>query len=139
VATLRLDPKLLYSVELAARQQRRTVSSYLEWAAQQSLDRIRLTDSTGSWPRSMADEIEQLWDADEIERFVKLASRHPELLKHDEQMVWDRIKDDPYVWPRRGGEQLVANLNTGRLRAHWDRLVLGAASGGTGGSLLKNT
>jgi hypothetical protein len=138
VATLRLDPKLLYSVELAARKQRRTISSYLEWAAERSLDQIRLTDSTGS-SHSIADEIGQLWDVDEVQRFVNLASRHPELLTHDEQMVWERIKDDPYVWPRRGGEQPLANLNIRKLRALWDRFVVAAANTEKGRSLLPDT
>ena len=30
--TIRLDPKLRYLTELAARKQRRTVSSFIEWA-----------------------------------------------------------------------------------------------------------
>ena len=102
VATLRLDPKLRYLLELAARKQRRTMSSYLEWAAEQSLDRIRLTDFSGS--PSIADETEQLWDVDEAERFVKLASRHPELLNHHEQMLWKLIRENQYVWPRSGEE-----------------------------------
>jgi hypothetical protein len=122
VATLRLDPKLRYFIELAARKQRRTISSYLEWAAEQSLDRIRLTDSAGS-PSSIADETEQLWDVDEAERFVKLASRHPELLNHHEQMLWKLIQQNQYVWPRYGDEQPLANLNIGRLRTHWDQFI----------------
>jgi hypothetical protein len=122
VATLRLDPRLRYFIELAARKQRRTVSSYLEWAAEESLDRIRLTDSEGS-PHSMADEMGQLWDVDKVERFVRLAFRHPDLLDHHQQMLWKLIKENQYVWPRQRGEQPVANLNVERLRALWDRFV----------------
>ncbi len=134
VATLRLDPKLRYFIELAARKQRRTISSYLEWAAEQSLDRIRLTDSAGS-ASSLADETEQLWDVDEIERFVKLASRYPELLNHHEQMLWKLIREDPHLWRRSGEEQLLGNLNIGRLRTDWDRYVA-VAQGKVGKSLL---
>ena len=37
VVTVRLDPKLKYVAELAARRQRRTLSSYIEWAIEDSL------------------------------------------------------------------------------------------------------
>lgn len=134
VATLRLDPKLRYFIELAARKQRRTISSYLEWAAEQSLDLIRLTDSAGS-SSSLAYEVEQLWDVDKVERFVKLASNHPDLLNHREQMLWKLIRQNQYVWPRHGGEQPLANLNIGKLRAHWDQFVA-VASGKAGKSVL---
>jgi hypothetical protein len=122
VATLRLDPKLRYFLELAARKQRRTISSYLEWAAEQSLDRIRLTDSGGS-SSSLTDEVEQLWNVDKVARFVKLASRHSDLLNHHEQMLWKLIQQNQYVWPRYGDEQPLANLNIGRLGMHWDKFV----------------
>jgi hypothetical protein len=122
VATLRLDPKLRYFVELAARKQRRTISSYLEWIVEQSLSQIRLTDLAGS-PPSIADEAEQLWDVDKAQRFVKLAFGHPELLTHDEQTLWKLIRENHYVWSRRGEEQSLANMNVGRLRTYWDRFV----------------
>jgi predicted HicB family RNase H-like nuclease len=37
VVTVRLEPKLKYLAELAARKQRRSLSSYVEWAIKQSL------------------------------------------------------------------------------------------------------
>ena len=121
-------------LELAARKQRRTISSYLEWAAEQSLSQIRLTDFAGS-PSSIADEAEQLWDVDKVERFVKLASSHPELLNHDEQTLWKLIRENQYVWSRPGEERLLANMNIGRLSTHWDRFVA-VARGKAGKSLL---
>jgi hypothetical protein len=133
-ATLRLDQRLLYSIELAARKQRRTISSYLEWAAEQSLDRIRLAESGGP-SHSIADEMSELWAVDEVERFVKLASRHPDLLNHHEQILWRLIRESQYVWPRTGDEQAFANLNIGKLRAHWDQFVA-VANGETTNSVL---
>ena len=37
VVTVRLDPKLKYLAELAARKHRRPLSSFIEWAVEQSL------------------------------------------------------------------------------------------------------
>ncbi|MDR2330278.1 MAG: hypothetical protein LBE58_11805, partial [Comamonas sp.] len=75
--TVRLDPKLRYLAELAARRQRRTVSSYVEWAIEDSLKHISLNvNSSGV----LAEEAEALWDVDEADRFARLALRHPDLL-----------------------------------------------------------
>ncbi len=122
VAHLRLDPKLEYFVKLAARKQRRTISSYLEWAAEQCLDRIMLTEK-----QSIADEMSELWDVGKIERYVKLASRHPDLLDHEEQLLWRLIRENQYVWPRFRNEQPLESLNIPRLRTCWDRFVAVAA------------
>jgi hypothetical protein len=122
IATLRLDPKLRYFIDLAARTQRRTVSSYLEWAAEQSLGRIPLTGANGR-SQSMADEMDQLWDVDDAERFVKLASRYPNLLNHEEQVLWRLIRENQSVWPRSSDEQSLGERGMERLRMHWDRFV----------------
>ena len=44
VVTVRLDPKLKYLAELAARKHRRPLSSYIEWAVEQSLSRVWLDE-----------------------------------------------------------------------------------------------
>jgi predicted HicB family RNase H-like nuclease len=38
VVTVRVDPKLKYLAELAARKQRRSLSRYVEWVIRQSLN-----------------------------------------------------------------------------------------------------
>jgi len=42
--TIRLDPKLRYLTELAARQQRRTLSSFIEWAIDSALKDVVLRE-----------------------------------------------------------------------------------------------
>ena len=42
--TIRLDPKLRYLTELAARKHRRTVSSFIEWAIESMLDKVVLRE-----------------------------------------------------------------------------------------------
>ena len=92
--TVRLDPRLLYLAELAARSHRRTLSSYIEWVIAGSLDcqMVRPTGAAPSIPeQSIANEAEYLWDVDEADRFAKLARRYPHLMSHDEQVRWKLI------------------------------------------------
>ena len=88
--TVRLDPKLRYLAELAARKQRRTLSSYIEWAVEQSLKEVKLHEGSGyngDETITVADEAATLWDVDESERFIKLAIGYPALLPHEEQQL----------------------------------------------------
>jgi hypothetical protein len=114
-ATLRVDDKLLYLIELAARKQKWTVSSYLEWAAERCLKEVLLTTSEGTL-RSIADESDELWHSNKIERFVKLASRHPELLNYHEETRWKLIRDCQFLWSH-------SELNISLLRSWWDQIV----------------
>jgi hypothetical protein len=126
IVTVRLDPRLRYLADLAARKKRRTLSSYIEWAIEQSLAHVRMTESEGAF-RSIAAESGELWDVDEAERFVKLALLYPELLAHSEQVLWKLIRENKYVWRRSDEEQSLGNLNIERLRQYWDRFVVVAA------------
>jgi hypothetical protein len=123
--TVRLDAKLRYLAELAARKQRRTVSSFIEWTIEETLKSIYLSDYEGDDAVSLAQEANELWDVDEPDRLVKLALRRPAMLTHEEQIIWKLIKENGFFW--RG------NYNTGewawkiqessfkfeRLREHW--------------------
>lgn len=132
--TVRLDPKLRYLADLAARKQRRTLSSYIEWAIEDSLDRTQLTPSINS---SLADETGALWDVDEADRFAKLALRHPELLSHEEQVRWKLIRENGYLWrgryagPNNEWTWIVReeSLIFDRLRDHWADFSHAAESG----------
>lgn len=134
--SVRLDPKLRYLAELASRRQRRALSSYIEWAIEDSLARVHL-DSNGN--ASIADEAEALWDVDESDRFAKLALQHPDLLTHDEQVLWKLVRENGLLWSGRyaGSDQewtwtvQAQSLNFERLREYWDvfkRVVAGEAS-----------
>lgn len=126
VVTVRLDPKLKYLAELAGRRQRRTLSSFIEWAIEDSLSRVR-PDYSGEGAESFADMASQLWDVDEPDRFVKLALSYPDLLDHDEQRLWKLIKECGLLWrgAYRGPDNEWAwkvdsdTLIWARLREHW--------------------
>ena len=123
---VRLDPKLKYLAELAGRHQRRTLSSYIEWAIQDSLNRIELSSFEGG-VTTVADEAQHLWDVDDADRFAKLALRYPHLLTHEEQVRWKLIKENGYLWrgkPSRFNEWIwqvdEGSLIFDRLRECWD-------------------
>jgi len=102
--TVRLDPKLRYLAELAARKQRRTVSSFIEWAVEESFKDVKLhlgSGYNGDEDITIKDEAARLWDIDESERFVKLAISYPELLTHDEQVRWKVLTDSGILTPAR--------------------------------------
>jgi hypothetical protein len=84
--TVRLDPKLRYLAELAARKQRRTVSSFIEWAVEESMKHTYLDSNA-----SIDDMAGSLWDVDEPDRFAKLAFAHEFMLTHEEQVLWKLI------------------------------------------------
>lgn len=99
IVTVRLDPKLRYLAELASLKQRRTLSSFIEWAIEDCLSRVILKEAAGKDPeQSVSDVASQLWDVDEADRFVKLALRFPDLLTHDEQKLWKLIRETEDLW-----------------------------------------
>ncbi len=89
VFALRLDPKLKYLAEIAARKQRRSLANFVEWAIEEALKGVPLAaaDINGNKP-TVANVATQLWALDEPERLKNLATHYPELLSYDEQLVW---------------------------------------------------
>ncbi|MEO5334405.1 MAG: hypothetical protein H7839_20510 [Magnetococcus sp. YQC-5] len=104
--TVRFDPRLRYLAELAARRQRRTLSSFIEWAVEESINKTIIYDGStqyGDDSASLAEEAAKLWDVDEGERFARLAILHPELLTYDEQKIWKILKDCFVLTPAQKG------------------------------------
>lgn len=130
VVTIRLDPQLKYLAELAARRQRRPLSSFIEWAVEQSLAQVHPAyDAANDFEAAtLKDVANTLWDVDEPDRFAKLALRYPDLLDHEEQRRWKLIRECGLLW--RGshsgpeGEWVwkieESKLIWERLREHWD-------------------
>lgn len=128
--SVRLDPKLRYLADLAARKQRRTLSSFIEWALEGALGRVIIQEREKGPNESVADLAEVLWDVDDADRFVKLAFGFPELLDHSEQVLWKVIKNHGAFWD---GGKVTADgsyaykwtreaINYRRLRTYWDTL-----------------
>src|SRR4029079_1516887 len=84
--TVRLDPKLNYLCELAARAQRRTKSSFIEWAIDYALGFVEVPNPTPTG-KTIALAANELWDVDESDRLAQLAFYAPVLMTHDEQLT----------------------------------------------------
>ena len=123
--TVRLDSRLKYLAEIAARKHHQTLSSFVKWAIEQSLSQVHLADCPNA---TVSAEGSKLWDSDEIERFAKLASRYPNLLDHREQVIWTLVRRAPRVWNNR-------DLDLGLLHRHWADFVA-VARGETDPSIL---
>lgn len=94
--TVRLDPKLNYLCELAARSQRRTKSSFVEWAIEHAL---KFVDVPGSSPKeSFESQGPLLWDVNEADRLASLALNAPVLLNYDEQFLWKLVETNGLMW-----------------------------------------
>ena len=124
--TVKLDPKLRYFAELAARKQRRTVSSFIEWAIEESLKQIQLSEGGTEGGLSHFSWATELWDVDEADRFAKLAFRFPYMLTHDEQMLWKLVRENGFFWWRNAdnGTWDIEEewFHFDRLREHWTTL-----------------
>ncbi|TDI77130.1 MAG: hypothetical protein E2O81_05355 [Betaproteobacteria bacterium] len=92
VFAMRLDPKLKYLAEIAARKQRRSLANFIEWAIEQGLENVNISRS-GNNTLSVTDEAEKLWALDEPERLINLASNYPDLLTYDEQLFYRVIQE----------------------------------------------
>lgn len=124
--SVRLDPKLRYLSEIAARRQRRTISSFIEWSLETALDNLYLTDPKGS-TNTIGQMAAHLWDVEPADRFVKLAVHYPDLLNHQEEIVWKLIQENGFLW--KGAYDKTTNewrwvvtpsgLIPGRLREYW--------------------
>ena len=129
--TVRLDPKLRYLAELAAKKQRRTLSSYIEWAIEESLKLVTIDEDKtfgGQNDTKVADVANSLWDVDDSDRFAKLAIRYPEMLTHEEQTLWKFIRENGSLWKGRYDKTSSewtwrieeSSLVIERLREHWE-------------------
>lgn len=133
VVTVRLDPKLRFAADLAARKQRRTLSSFVEWAIEDALGRYSVAQDPFGSDLTALDVANSTWDVDESDRFAALALTCPELLTHDEQVLWKLVRENGWVW--RGSYQdgvwtwkvRLEKLRLGELRKHWETFCQVAA------------
>lgn len=121
--TVRLDPKLNYLCELAARAQRRTRSSFIEWAVENSLRSVALKQRTadgGISELTLADLVESLWNVEEWERVARLATYTPELLSIEEQKWWSIASDESWLWKKSSGPRTLENIDRKVFRRSWE-------------------
>lgn len=97
VFAMRLDPKLKYLAEIAARKQRRSLANFMEWAIELGLKNTELRDND-SYSPTVWDKSNSLWDVDEADRLANLAFEEPSLMTYDEQILWKVICETGHVW-----------------------------------------
>ena len=125
--SVRLDPKIAYLAELAARYQQRTLSSFIEWCVRQTLKQGNVNDEPSysyDVPLKQPLWCEGLWDVDEADRFFLLASAHPDWLTSDEQCLWKLISESAFLWSK------DRKISRRVLREHWDKLKAQSTKGG---------
>lgn len=86
--TVRLDPRSRYMAELAARSQRRTLSSFIEWAVAEGFKSVVLDPRDGGPPETLKQAEEFLWDVHPGRRLALLQRGYPHLLTFEEQRLW---------------------------------------------------
>ncbi|MDK9725980.1 MAG: hypothetical protein OEL88_13985 [Sterolibacteriaceae bacterium MAG5] len=90
VITLRLNAKVKFGLELAARMEHRSVAQTVE------LSIAKLLSGTSFVPlrykgEEIAVVIDRLWSPHRGQRLLKMVLHAPELLNPDEELVWNRI------------------------------------------------
>jgi hypothetical protein len=102
--SIRLDPKLRYLAELAARKQRRSLSSFIEWAVEYSLSNVELYHGSGyngDDSYSILEVAQKLWSVDSMERLIRLAIHEPSLMTFENQEMWQFLNDAGLLEPAR--------------------------------------
>lgn len=121
IVQFRLDPRLRFAVELMAKDEHRTVSSFIEKLVDQAIDTHTITllktleeiqaeqggvsvnDMQANTDMSrksvtLAEALKQLWHIDEAHRFVLMAFFAPHLLTYEEELLWAFISKIDYYW-----------------------------------------
>jgi len=88
-ATFRLEPQLKYMAEVASRVQKRNLTNYIEWAIEHSLEAITMNNG-----EKLIDLYSELWDVNEVDRFLRLSFNYPELMTYEEQEIFKVIIDN---------------------------------------------
>lgn len=90
VFAMRLDPKLKYLADIAARKQRRSLASFVECGIEREIKNTYLVEPNdyNNQGVTAADSASKLWALDESDRLINLATSFPDLLTYDEQTVW---------------------------------------------------
>jgi len=97
VFAFRMDPRMKYLSELAARKQRRSLANFIEWAVESALEKTMIGEGD-----SLLLQAKKLWDLDPLDRLLRLSEHYPDLLTYEEQMMI-RIIETHFYWPEEGG------------------------------------
>lgn len=135
VIGVRLDPKLRLAAEIAAGKERRSLSSFIEWAVEGAVKKVEVSQeydpTTDKMENMTAQEVvDTTWDVDESDRFVSRALRFSHLLTHEEQRIWKLICEHGAFWKGEFEENgywtwriVSRNLLKKRVRTYWSTVI----------------
>lgn len=124
IVTVRLDSRLRYLAEIAAKVQRRTLSSFIESAVVSSLDNVYLDSSQNV---TVASSASQLWFVSEPARLARLNTSYPHLLDIHEQRLVRAASEASCLLGTASkvvgkDERELAEYEADALRPYWDYL-----------------
>ncbi len=100
--SIRLDPRLNYLCELAARSQRRTKSSFIEATIDANIKSLSINEwRSDSEHDTFGARANDLWSVHESRRLIALGFIAPELMTFEEQQIWAAIRECGYFWKGR--------------------------------------
>lgn len=126
--SVRFDPKTKHAADMAARYQRRTLSSYIEWAVEFALTNSDTRDLSGQ-PIKLWEVAEKTFDVEDSEKLIKMALYAPNLLNYDEMQIWKVIETHSYFWrshetyKNRISGYIDKDLNLDRIREQWNNIL----------------
>ncbi len=116
----RMDPRMKYLSELAARKQRRSLANFIEWAVETALENTVIGEG-----ESLLMQAKKLWDVDPSDRLLRLAKHYPDLLTYEEQMII-RIIETHVYWAEEESQKVTfevkGKVNHALVRACWDEI-----------------
>lgn len=97
---MKIDPKLKYLAEIAARDEDRSLSGFVDRALRLALETKGQRDNADlnvsepvAPPAPQPLWLEGIWDEDEATRFFKVAASRYDLLSVGEQLLWKLLTD----------------------------------------------
>lgn len=132
IVQVRFEPQMRFGAELAARAEKRTLSSYIESTVFKHIQTIDvyflvedsfLASRTSTNPLMLAELVKKLWDADEVQRFLNLAEHAPLLLSPEERLRWSFINKERSFWRNSSTPTKPRRPFTKFLKVMWSHLV----------------
>lgn len=127
VVSFRLEPKIKYLVDIAARVQRRSPTNYIEYVLEESLKNVEIEKG-----KSIYDAAQDLWATDEPLRLVKLIINHPNLLTFEEEKISEVLRNYKFDSNNKSDEFSGYDINT--IIEDWE-IIKDAANGDKRASL----
>jgi len=129
IVGVRMNPKIRYAGEIGAQKHGKTLSGFIEYSVRESVQSVIVDCGLTAFQI-----MEKVWHVEESIRFMNLAFIHPNLLKHDDEILFELICKNGFLW--QGGfdfdgidkeiwqwEPSLNNLIHSRLIENWNQFL----------------